>query len=174
MSGRRQPTSSSSQHHARSFVVAVDVVHKILAGQNPGRIDWTILFHVNAIISKNIHGSEQHSTVAYLAWHFWTVPAHSDLEVYPGKLWHAAGPGKPPGGCHQLPPAHATTRPSAARSQPRSESSFVPLLPAAPQLKNKTGNVRSYSSEILIQSRQMYRNCPRESVTQFYKTFFLF
>lgn len=28
-------TSSSSQHYARSFVVAVDVVHKILAGQNP-------------------------------------------------------------------------------------------------------------------------------------------
>lgn len=29
------PTSSSSQHHARSFVVAVDVVHKILASQSP-------------------------------------------------------------------------------------------------------------------------------------------
>lgn len=152
MSGRRQPTSSSSQHHARSFVVAVDVVHKILAGQTPGRIDWTILFHVNVTISKKIHGSEQHSTVVYLAWHFWTVPAHSDLKVYPGKLWHAAGPDKPPGGCHQLPPAHAATRPSAARSQPRSVSSFVPLLPAAPQLKNKRGNFRPYSSEILIQS----------------------
>lgn len=143
MSGRRQPTSSSSQHHARSFVVAVDVVHKILAGQTPGRIDWTILlFHVNVIISKNIHESEQHSTVVCLAWHFWTVPAHSDLKVYPGKLWHAAGPDKPPGGCHQLPPAHAATHPSAARSQPRSVSSFVPLLPIAPQLKYKRGNFR--------------------------------
>lgn len=29
------PTSSSSQHHARSFVVAVDVVHKVLASQSP-------------------------------------------------------------------------------------------------------------------------------------------
>lgn len=29
------PTSSSSQHHASSSVVAVDVVHKILASQSP-------------------------------------------------------------------------------------------------------------------------------------------
>lgn len=136
MSGRRQPTSSSSQHHARSFVVAVNVVHKILAGQNPGRIYWT-RFSCNCYNIQDIHGSEQYSTVVYLAWHFWTVPAHSGLKVYPGKLWHAEGPDKPPGGCHQLPPARAATRPSAARSQPRSVSSFGPLLPAAPRLEKQ-------------------------------------
>lgn len=71
----------------------------------------------------------------YLAWHFGMVLAHSELKVYPGKLWYAADPDRLPAGYPQLPPTRAATHPSAARSQPRSVSNFAPRLPTAPRLE---------------------------------------
>ncbi|TNN40231.1 hypothetical protein EYF80_049605 [Liparis tanakae] len=49
--------ATSRQHHARGFVVAVDVIHQVLAAQSPGRIAYEVLL----FLLPGIGGGSQHT-----------------------------------------------------------------------------------------------------------------